>query len=85
MSAGLPDSPWTNAGEIENKGFEFFSTYHNKWKELNFSVNLNVSSYKNTVLSLGGGEPIMGGEQRLGYTTKNDGWASHWRIFWLHC
>ena len=70
MSAGLPDSPWTNAGEIENKGFEFFSTYHNKWKELNFSVNLNVSSYKNTVLSLGGGEPIMGGEQRLGYTTK---------------
>jgi hypothetical protein len=29
-----------------------------------------VSTYKNTILSLGGGEPIMGGEQRLGYTTK---------------
>jgi len=70
LSAGLPDSPWTNAGDVENKGFEFLTTYHNKWRELNFSINLNVSSYKNTILSLGGGEPIMGGEQRLGYTTK---------------
>jgi TonB-linked SusC/RagA family outer membrane protein len=70
LSAGLPDSPWTNAGDIENKGFEFSTTYHNKWRELNFRVNLNVSAYKNKILSLGGGEPIMGGEQRLGYTTK---------------
>jgi TonB-linked SusC/RagA family outer membrane protein len=70
LSAGLPDSPWTNAGDIENKGFEFLTNYHGKWKELSFSVNLNVSAYKNKILSLGGGEPIMGGEQRLGYTTK---------------
>lgn len=70
LSAGLPDSPWCNAGDVENKGFEFFTTYRNKWKELNYSVNLNISTYKNRVMSLGNGEPIMGGEQRLGYTTK---------------
>lgn len=70
LSAGLPDSPWTNAGDVENKGFEFMANYHNKWKEVNFSINMNISSYRNRILSLGGGEPIMGGEQRLGYTTK---------------
>lgn len=70
LSAGLPDSPWTNAGTIQNRGFEVATNYHNKWKAVNFSINLNLSTYKNEVLSLGGGEPIMGGEQRLGYTTK---------------
>ena len=70
LSTGLPDSPWTNAGDIKNKGFEFLTNYHSKWKELSFSINLNISAYKNKILSLGGGEPIMGGEQRLGYTTK---------------
>jgi TonB-dependent starch-binding outer membrane protein SusC len=70
LSTGLPGSPWTNAGDVQNKGFELNTTYHNKWKDLNFSINMNVSSYRNKVLSLGGGEPIMGGEQRLGYTTK---------------
>lgn len=70
LSTGLPGSPWTNAGDVENKGFELNTTYRNKWKDLNYSVNMNVSSYHNRILSLGGGEPIMGGEQRLGYTTK---------------
>lgn len=70
LSTGLPGSPWTNAGDVQNKGFELVVTYRNKWDDLNYSVNLNVSTYKNLILSLGGGEPIMGGEQRLGYTTK---------------
>lgn len=70
LSTGLPGSPWTNAGDVENKGCEFVATYRDKWKDLNYSINFNVSSYKNRIVSLGGGEPIMGGEQRLGYTTK---------------
>lgn len=70
LSTGLPGSPWTNAGDVQNKGFEFFVTFRNKWKDLKYSVNMNVSAYKNRILSLGGGEPILGGEQRLGYTTK---------------
>lgn len=70
LSTGLPGAPWSNAGDVENTGFELNATYRNKWKDLNYSVTLNVSSYKNQILSLGGGEPIMGGEQRLGYTTK---------------
>ena len=70
LSTGLPGSPWTNAGDVENKGIELNATYHNKWEELNYSVSMNVSTYHNRIISLGGGEPIMGGEQRLGYTTK---------------
>jgi TonB-linked SusC/RagA family outer membrane protein len=70
LSTGLPGSPWTNAGDVQNKGFELNTSYRNKWNDLNYSVNLNVSSYRNKILSLGGGEPIMGGEQRLGFTTK---------------
>ena len=70
LSTGLPGSPWTNAGDVQNKGFEMVATYRNKFNELNYNVNLNVSSYKNRIISLGGGEPIMGGEQRLGFTTK---------------
>lgn len=70
LSSGLPEAPWNNAGDVQNKGFELNTSYRSKWKELQFSVNLNVSAYRNRILSLGGGEPIMGGEQRLGYTTK---------------
>ena len=70
LSTGLPGSPWTNAGDVINKGFELNATYRNKWEDLNYSVNMNVSTYHNRIVSLGGGEPIMGGEQRLGYTTK---------------
>ena len=70
LSAGLPGSPWTNAGNVQNKGVEIATLYRNKIKELNYSINVNISTYKNRILSLGGGEPIMGGEQRLGYTTK---------------
>lgn len=70
LSTGLPGSPWTNAGDVINKGFELNATYRNKWEELNYSMNMNVSTYHNRIVSLGGGEPIMGGEQRLGYTTK---------------
>lgn len=70
LSTGLPGSPWTNSGDVQNKGFEFLTTYRNKHNDLNYSISVNISSYKNKILSLGGGEPIMGGEQRLGYTTK---------------
>ncbi len=70
ISIGLPSSPWTNAGNVENKGVEIYTNYHDKWKELNFSLSLNFSTYRNKIVSLGGGEPIMGGEQRIGYTTK---------------
>jgi len=70
LSAGLPGSPWTNAGNVQNKGIEFSTLYRNKIKDFNYSINFNISTYKNRIVSLGGGEPIMGGEQRLGYTTK---------------
>ncbi len=70
LSAGLPGSPWTNAGDVQNKGIELGTIYRNKLNDLKYSINFNISTYKNKIISLGGGEPIMGGEQRLGYITK---------------
>jgi len=70
ISVGLSESPWANAGTVLNKGIEVYTNYHSKWREFNFNFLLNFSTYQNKILSLGGGDPIMGGEQRLGYTTK---------------
>jgi TonB-linked SusC/RagA family outer membrane protein len=70
ISVGLSESPWANAGTVLNKGIEVYTNYHSKWREFNFNFLLNFSTYQNKILSLGGGDPIMGGAQRLGYTTK---------------
>lgn len=70
LSTGFPGSPWTNAGDVQNRGIEFILNYRNKLNDFHYNINFNISSYRNKVLSLGGGEPIKGGEDRLGYTTK---------------
>jgi len=57
---GYPNTPWTNAGSVENKGFEFAIDYKESIQDFNFSVNANLSTYKNKIKSLGGGEPIHG-------------------------
>jgi len=65
---GYSNSPWTNAGSVRNMGLEFAVKYHNKIGELGYSVGANASTFKNRVLSLGGGEPIPGGGW-ISYTT----------------
>lgn len=57
---GYPNTPWSNAGSVENKGFEFAIDYKESIRDFNFSVNANIFTYKNKVKSLGGGEPILG-------------------------
>ncbi|MDP4206162.1 MAG: SusC/RagA family TonB-linked outer membrane protein, partial [Bacteroidota bacterium] len=63
---GFTNNPWTNAGSIENKGFEFTLNYKNKIGDLNYSIGGNLFTYSNKVLSLGGGQPIYG----VGYDDK---------------
>lgn len=65
---GFPNSPWSNAGGVRNSGLEFDLSYRNKVGEFGYTVAANVSTFKNKVLSLGGGEPITGGGW-ISYTT----------------
>lgn len=57
---GYPNTPWTNAGSVENKGFEFDLKYKGNISDFNYSVSANLFTFKNEVISLGGGEPING-------------------------
>ncbi|MDR2285290.1 MAG: TonB-dependent receptor [Sphingobacterium sp.] len=65
---GYSNSPWSNAGKVENKGFELAVKYTNKIGEFGYSIAANAATLKNKVLSLGGGEPIPGGGW-ISYTT----------------
>lgn len=65
---GYTNSPWTNAGSVRNKGLEIAVKYHDKVGEFGYSIGANASTFKNKVLSLGGGEPIPGGGW-ISYTT----------------
>ena len=65
---GYTNSPWTNAGAVRNNGLELAMKYHDKVGEVGYVIGANVSTFKNKVLSLGGGEPIPGGGW-ISYTT----------------
>src|SRR5690606_20348694 len=65
---GFPNSPWSNAGGVRNSGLEFDLSYRNKIGDFGYSIAANASTFKNKVLSLGGGEPITGGGW-ISYTT----------------
>jgi hypothetical protein len=43
------------------QGLELSVILNNKYREINYSIGANVSTLKNQVLSLSGGEPILGG------------------------
>ncbi|MGX5818939.1 TonB-dependent receptor [Chitinophaga lutea] len=49
---------WTNAGSMENKGWEISVGHNNRIGEFSYSVKANVSTFRNKVISMGGGEPI---------------------------
>jgi TonB-linked SusC/RagA family outer membrane protein len=60
-NAAIIQSPWVNAGEIENKGFEFSITSRNiVSKGFRWTTNLIFSHYNNKVISLNGIPPIIG-------------------------
>lgn len=65
---GFSNFPWTNAGKIENKGLEFELAYNNNKGAFKYTIAGNLFTFKNKVISLGGGEPILGGGW-INYTT----------------
>ncbi len=71
--AGYLSSPYSNVGSVENKGIELNLGYQNEaTRELRYSVNFNISSIRNEVLSLGEGQPISGGGFRAFTTTRTE-------------
>lgn len=76
LSAGLTNSPMTNAGAVRNYGWEYDVKWHdNIGKDWHYELGFNLSWIKNKVTSLGtGNEPIYGsylGESSIvDYVTK---------------
>ncbi|MEG2179302.1 MAG: TonB-dependent receptor [Bacteroidales bacterium] len=69
-SLGLPNTPWMNAGSVQNRGFEITLSYDGKvGKDFTYYINGNLSTYRNKVKSLGTGSSIPGKGVHLGYFT----------------
>ncbi len=56
---GFPNSPYSNAGDMQNKGWEFELGYNKTDGRVRYSINGNISAYQNKITSLGNGEPIF--------------------------
>lgn len=60
QSAGGLGNPFVNAGNMENKGWEFTLNYKNRFGKLGVDVTAMVSDVKNKVLNLVEGTPFIG-------------------------
>ena len=69
---GSAEPPYINAADVENKGFEFILTHKRVKGDFNYNFSVNFSAIDNVVTSLGGGEPIWGGNGNSGYLTKTE-------------
>lgn len=70
---GNVEYPWTNAGELVNKGWEFSLNYREQRNEFKYDVGVNFSTVTNEVLSLGnGGEAIYSGMFRGSFISKTE-------------
>lgn len=57
---GYPTSNqfWMNGGSMVNKGWELSVGHHHTYGDFSYNIRANISTFKNEVLSMGGGEPI---------------------------
>ena len=49
---GVPTNPYSNIGDMENKGMEFELGYKKRWEDFDISINTNFSTNQNKVLRL---------------------------------
>ena len=61
QSGGSQRPPYVNAASIENKGIELALSYRGRGKGFSYYISPNFSIVRNKVLSIAGGEPILGG------------------------
>ena len=61
QSAGAFNPPFVNAGEVQNRGFEFALNWKELKGEFSYEIGANISTVHNEVISLANDEPILGG------------------------
>jgi TonB-linked SusC/RagA family outer membrane protein len=62
--SGFPGIPYTNAGNIENKGLEIVVSYEGSAGDFTYGVSANASKFVNKAVSLGvGDKPIVFNDQ----------------------
>jgi TonB-linked SusC/RagA family outer membrane protein len=54
-SAGYPSTPYVNAGNMSNKGYEITLGYNKHQGAFHYDVSVNFDAFQNKVLSLGNG------------------------------
>ncbi len=60
-TGAFPASITTNAGAVQNRGFEFTGTYNNDHHAFKYNISANLGTLKNEVLQIGlNGNPIYG-------------------------
>ena len=65
LTLGL-NAPYQNAGEVQNRGWDFSTTYRNNISEMNYGITFNLSDVKNEILN-------MQGIQQTGLTVNREG------------
>lgn len=64
--AGENASIWLNTGEMENKGWEVTLGYRSpRYGDFSWNASLNLSQYKNKLITLNSRQKYIGGDQRL--------------------
>lgn len=61
QAGGSTNAPFVNAGEVENKGIELSASLRGGHGSFSYSIGANIATVRNQVVSLAGGEPILGG------------------------
>ncbi len=69
---GLPTDPYANVGSMRNEGWEFGLSYRKTVGEWFLTASANISTYKNTVTSLGNGDAIYGQAYNNNIVTKTE-------------
>ncbi|WP_219222462.1 SusC/RagA family TonB-linked outer membrane protein [Pedobacter antarcticus] len=59
------NSPWTNVGTMQTKGFEFSLGYQDKAGEFSYGINLNATHYTATAKKLAQGNDIIAGNTAI--------------------
>ncbi|MBK7373748.1 MAG: TonB-dependent receptor [Saprospiraceae bacterium] len=61
QAGGSQRPPYVNAGSVENKGIELGLIYKKHSKVFNYDLGVNISALHNSVTSIAGSAPILGG------------------------
>ncbi len=61
QAGGSQNPPYVNAGEVENKGWEFSAIFRGRKNKFIYSLGANIATVHNEVISLAESEPILGG------------------------